>query len=106
MFIYRAVNIYPSQIDHILSRIDGIGSEFQIHLKHLEDGRDTMLLMVERKSGASHADDSKLAEQVATEIRRKILVRSSVEIIDYGSLPRTERKSKRVFDNRNGNTGK
>ncbi len=102
MFIYRAVNIYPSQIDHILSRIDGIGSEFQIHLKHLDDGRDMMLLKVERKSGALPEDDPKLSEQVATEIRRKILVRSKVEIIDYGSLPRTERKSKRVFDNRNG----
>lgn len=102
MFIYRAVNIYPSQIDHVLSRIDGIGSEFQIHLKHLEDGRDMMLLRVERKSGASPEADSKLEEQVATEIRRKILVRSTVEIIDYGSLPRTERKSKRVFDKRNG----
>jgi len=106
MFIYRAVNIFPSQIDHILSRIDGIGSEFQIHLKHHEDGRDMMLLMVERKSGASPEDDLKLAEQVATEIRRKILVRSIVEIIEYGSLPRTERKSKRVFDSRNGETVK
>jgi phenylacetate-CoA ligase len=38
---------------------------------------------------------------VATEIRRKILVRCQVEIVDYGSLPRTERKSKRVFDLRN-----
>ena len=106
MFTYRAVNIYPSQIDHILSLIDGIGSEFQIHLKHLEDGRDMMLVKVERKSGASPESDSKLEEQVATEIRRKILVRSTVEIIDYGSLPRTERKSKRVFDNRNGETVK
>lgn len=102
MFTYRAVNIYPSQIDHILSRIAGIGSEFQIHLKHLEDGRDMMLVKVERKAGASPEEDSKLAEQVSTEIRRKILVRSQVEIIDYGSHPRTERKSKRVFDNRNG----
>ena len=106
MFTYRAVNIYPSQIDHILSLIDGIGSEFQIHLKHLEDGRDMMLVKVERKPGASQEADSKLEEQVATEIRRKILVRSTVEIIDYGSLPRTERKSKRVFDNRNGETVK
>ncbi|RPJ16476.1 MAG: phenylacetate--CoA ligase family protein [Desulfobacteraceae bacterium] len=103
MFIYRAVNIYPSQIDHILSRIEGIGSEFQIHLSHFEDGRDMMLVKVERKSGALPEDDLRLSEQVATEIRRKILVRSKVEIIDYGSLPRTERKSKRVFDNRNGN---
>jgi len=100
MFIYRAVNIYPSQIDHILSRIQGIGSEYQIHLKHREDGRDMMIIRVERGPDAQKEDDAYLAEQVASEIRRKILVRSQIEILDYASLPRTERKSKRVFDNR------
>jgi phenylacetate-CoA ligase len=101
MFIYRAVNIYPSQIDHVLSPHDGIGSEFQIYLKQRESGRDMMLIKVEREAGWKNADDDQLAEQVATEIRRKILVRCQVEIVDYGSLPRTERKSKRVFDLRN-----
>jgi len=101
MFIYRAVNIYPSQVDHILSRIKGIGSEFQIHLKQRESGRDMMLIKVERAAHSKTTDDEHLAEQVAIEIRRKILVRSQVEIIDHGSLPRTERKSKRVFDHRN-----
>lgn len=101
MFIYRAVNIYPSQIDHVLSRLEGIGSEFQIYLKQRESGRDMMLIKAEREAGSKNADDDQLAEQVATEIRRKILVRCQVDIVDYGSLPRTERKSKRVFDLRN-----
>ncbi|HAO19463.1 MAG TPA: phenylacetate--CoA ligase, partial [Desulfobacteraceae bacterium] len=100
MFIYRAVNIYPSQIDHVLSRIEGVGSEFQIHLKQREDGRDMMIIRAERGINASPADDAYLAEKVATEIRRKILVRSQVEIVSYGDLPRTERKSRRVFDDR------
>ncbi len=104
MFIYKAVNIYPSQIDHVLSRLDGIGSEFQIYLKQRQSGRDMMLIKVEREAGAKNADDDPLAEQVATEIRRKILVRCQVEIVDYGSLPRTERKSRRVFDQRNNDT--
>jgi phenylacetate-CoA ligase len=101
MFIYRAVNIFPSQIDHVLSRIKGIGSEFQIHLKQRESGRDMMLIKVEREAGENETEDAHLAEQVMTEIRRKILVRCQAEILDYGSLPRTERKSRRVFDHRN-----
>ena len=101
MFIHRAVNIYPSQIDHVLSGIDGLGSEYQIHLRHREDGRDVMRIKIERKEDGSSADDAVLTERVATEIRRKILVRSEVEIIDYGAFPRTERKSRRVFDLRN-----
>ncbi len=100
MFIYRAVNIYPSQIDLVLSGIKGVGSEYQIHLKRLDDGRDMMLLRVERGGDSRAEDDPGLAEKVATEIRDRILVRSRVEIVDYGSLPRTQRKSKRVFDHR------
>jgi phenylacetate-CoA ligase len=101
MFTYRAVNIYPSQIDHVLSRVDGIGSEFQIHLKQRESGRDMMLIKIERGTGAERADDIHLAERVETEIRRKILVRCQVEIVDNGKLPRTQSKSQRVFDQRN-----
>jgi len=101
MFIYRAVNIYPSQIDHVLSRINGIGSEFQIHLKQRESGRDMMIIKVELGSDVVKEDKINLAERVATEIRRKILVRCRVEILDHGDLPRTQRKSQRVFDHRN-----
>jgi phenylacetate-CoA ligase len=102
MFTYRAVNIYPSQIDHALSSIDGICCEYQIHLKQRESGRDMMLIKAERALGADAAGDRVASEKVATEIRRKILVRSEVEIVDHGGLPRTERKSQRVFDPRNG----
>lgn len=101
MFTYRAVNIYPSQIDHVLSRVDGTGSEYQIHLKQRESGRDMMLIKVERAMGAEPSGDSDLSARVATEIRRRVLVRSQVEIVDHGNLPRTERKSRRVFDHRN-----
>ena len=104
MFIYRAVNIYPSQIDHVLSRIDGIGSEFQIHLKQRESGRDMMLIKVERGADTGNANDMHLAERLETQIRRKILVRCRVEILDHGDLPRTQRKSQRVFDHRNNST--
>jgi len=102
MFTYRAVNIYPSQIDHVLSRIEGIGSEFQIHLRHQGDGRDMMGIKIERGEDRSKIDDAALAEQAENEIRHKILVRSQVKMVDHGSLPRTERKSQWVFDHRNG----
>ncbi len=104
MFIYRAVNIYPSQIDHILSRIKDVGSEYQIHLSHKNDGRDLMTIKVERKAENGSVKNSTLSEYVASEMRKKLMVRCNVEIVDYGILPRTERKSQRVFDERNGST--
>jgi phenylacetate-CoA ligase len=100
MFSYRAVNIYPSQIDHVLSRVDGVGSEYQIHLTQHGDGRDVMSIHVERDPRGRRGDDPHVAEHVGQAIRRKILVRCEVDIVDHGHLPRTERKSQRVFDHR------
>jgi len=100
MIIFRAVNIYPGQIDHALSGIEGIGSEFQIHLDRREDGRDYMVLKVERDQGVDRNRDPDLVKQITTEVKKQILVSAEVEIVNYGDLPRSERKSKRVFDNR------
>jgi phenylacetate-CoA ligase len=100
MFIFRAVNIYPGQIDHVLSHIPGVGSEYQVHLYRRDDGRDVMLLKVERRGEDSPDADRQLQEAITSEIRRQIMVRTQVEIVEYGALPRTERKSRRVFDHR------
>ena len=100
MFIFRAVNIYPGQIDHILSKTNGIGSEYQIHLNRLEDGKDYMTVKVERVEGSSPSGDAHLIKTIEEEFKKQILVSGKTEIVDFGTLPRSERKSKRVFDNR------
>jgi len=100
MFIIRAVNIYPGQIDHILSNTPGVGTEYQIHLDQKEDGKDYMTIKVERSEGGNPIGDSALATTIEEEIKKQILVSGKVEVVAYGALPRSERKSKRVFDNR------
>ena len=100
MFIFRAVNIYPGQIDHVLSGIQGIGSEYQIILNRKEDGRDYMTLKVERDPAFDRSTDPDLAQKIDSEIKKQILVSAIIEVLEYGALPRSERKSKRVFDNR------
>ena len=100
MIIFRAVNIYPGQIDHVLSGIDEIGSEFQIILDRKEDGKDYMTIKVERSEGVDKSQDVELSKRISAQIKKEILVSGNIELVDYGSLPRSERKSKRVFDNR------
>jgi len=100
MIIFRAVNIYPGQIDHVLSGIVGIGSEYQILLDRKEDGKDYMTIKVERAEGGEKERDPELNRKIGDEIKKQVLVSATVEMVDYGSLPRSERKSKRVFDNR------
>jgi phenylacetate-CoA ligase len=100
MFIIRAVNIYPGQIDHILSNTKGVGSEYQIYLDRKEDGKDYMTIKVERTEGGNPAEDPTLGNTIEEMIKKQILVSGKLVIVDYGTLPRSERKSKRVFDNR------
>ncbi|HOG17321.1 MAG: Phenylacetate-coenzyme A ligase [Syntrophaceae bacterium PtaU1.Bin231] len=100
MFIVRGVNIYPSHIDEILSREEGIGSEYQIHLDRHGDGKDYMIVRVERMEGGEPGADGTLAARIERDIRKETLVSPQVEIVAYQSLPRTERKSRRVFDHR------
>jgi len=100
MIIFRAVNIYPGQVDHVLSGIKGIGSEYQIILDRKEDGKDYMTIKIERAIDADKAQDEEIKKKIAGEIKKQILVSGDIELVDYSSLPRSERKSKRVFDNR------
>jgi len=100
MFIIRGVNIYPGHIDEILARQEGIGSEYQIHLSRGDDGKDYMSIKVEREEQGLPERDADVARKVESEIKKGILVSGKVKIVDYKALPRTEKKSKRVFDTR------
>ena len=99
MIIFRAVNIYPGQIDEILSSIPDIGSEYQVILDAGDDGRDYMTIRVEDgKDGVT--DRRAAADRIAREVKNRIMVSCKVEMVDYAGLPRSERKSKRIYDNR------
>jgi phenylacetate-CoA ligase len=100
MIIFRAVNIYPGQIDQVLSTISDASCEYQVHLERKEDGKDHMSIRVECGEGFDPSRRPELAQIIAKEIKNKIMVSAEVEVLDYGSLPRSERKSKRFFDNR------
>jgi phenylacetate-CoA ligase len=75
-------------------------TEKKVILDRKEDGRDYMTLKVERDEGVEKGQDQDLSRRIGEEIKKQIMVSASIELVDYGSLPRSERKSKRVFDNR------
>jgi len=97
MFIFRGVNIYPSQIDNLLSSLPGVGSEYQVFLNQME-GKDKLTLRIERAQNTNSTGDSQTAENIKTLIKHKVFVTPDVDVVDYGSLPRSERKTKRVSD--------
>lgn len=101
MIIFRGVNIYPGQVAAVLEKFAQLNSEYQIELSRL-DGLDHMVVRVEKRPGEalSCECESGLAASVAEEIRNQILVRSKVEVLPAGALPRSFAKTKRVIDGR------
>jgi len=100
MIIFRAVNIYPGQIDEVLSQIADASCEYQVHLERKDDGKDYMTIRLECCEDYDASRKPELVAAVQSEIKKKIMVSCDVEIVNYCSLPRSERKSKRFFDNR------
>ena len=97
MFIFRGVNIYPSQIDTLLGNVSDIGSEYQVLLNKI-DGKDNFTLKIERDQYKDSSIDPNITVFIRSLIKNKIFVTPDVEVVEYGSLPRSVRKTKRVTD--------
>lgn len=96
MIKVKGVNIFPSQVDELLKDIDGASSEFQIMIDHMF-GKDIMTVFVEAKPEANKYE---LQNQIQEAFKSKIGMTPEVKPVDIGDLPRSEKKSTRVFDNR------
>lgn len=98
MIIYRGVNIYPGQIMDVICRFEELGGEYQAEIRRDERGMDHLILMVERSGEQTAGNDANLAGEVARQLHKAILARIEVVVCDYGQLPRTFSKSRRVVD--------
>jgi phenylacetate-CoA ligase len=88
--------IYPSLIDELLKTIPGASSEYQVMIDHLE-GRDILTLFVEKEPGANA---KALEKEIKAKFKAKIGITAVIKPVEIGDLPRSEKKSTRIFDNR------
>lgn len=96
MIKIKGVNIYPGQVDHVLRATEGAGSEYQIILTR-DRGKDGILVKVE---GDGSKAFSEVAELCRRNIKSRIGILADVNVVPRGTLPRSEKKSRRVFDQR------
>ena len=90
----RGVAVFPAQVDIILHRVDGVGPEYQLHVRRDLEHGDVLTVVVEADPRPH------LRETLEHQLREGLSVRPEVELVPHGTLPRTERKTRRVFDHR------
>ena len=92
----KGVNVFPSQIEELLKRTDGASSEYRVVVDHV-NGKDVMTVFVETEKDA---DKGEVEKKMKAEFKSRIGMTPNIKPVDLGELPRSEKKSTRVIDNR------
>ena len=101
MMIIRGVNIFPTQIEEQLLKIDSLSPHFQIRL--IKDGRmDKMIVYTEHYK--SEDVEQSYVENLSANLKKRVKdimgLSIEVDVGKKGSVPRSEGKAVRVIDER------
>jgi len=102
MLIIRGVNVFPSQVEHVLMGIKGVEPHYQIVVER--DGNlDSMSVQVEVSEGL-FSDEIRVLEnltkKIQAEIKSLLGVTCRVKLVEPKTIQRSEGKAQRVIDNR------
>ncbi|MBZ0139996.1 MAG: phenylacetate--CoA ligase [Pseudorhodoplanes sp.] len=100
MMIVRGVNVFPTQIEELLLRCEGLAPHYQIELLR-EERLDIMRLMVEvRPERAAGHERIQEAERLTGLIRNTIGIGAVVIVGEPGAVERSAGKARRIVDKR------
>ncbi|MBU3936545.1 MAG: phenylacetate--CoA ligase, partial [Proteobacteria bacterium] len=102
MLIVKGVNVYPSQIEHILFEIKGIKPHYQIVVER--EGRLDKITVLVEVVESIFFDEMKKQREIIETIKRQLAselgIGVEVKLVEEKTLERSEGKAKRVIDKR------
>lgn len=93
MIKVRGVMFFPAHVEHVLGRVADATGEYRIDVERDGAGEHVRLQL-------EAPDAPGLAAHIADLLRAEIEIRADVEVVAPGTLPRSERKTQRVYDHR------
>jgi phenylacetate-CoA ligase len=101
MLILRGVNVYPSEIEHVLLGIEGVAPHYQLRVQR-PAALDEVTVLCEPAGAGPRGED--LCARVREALRERTGIAIAVELVDPGMLPRSEGKAAHIVDLR-GSSG-
>jgi phenylacetate-CoA ligase len=97
MIKVKGINIFPAHIEESLAFVEGASSEYQVMIDHMF-GKDIMTVFFETSlpEDQCHAVEQKLHDAIKAKLGLSVVPKA----VPIGDLPRSEKKTKRIFDNR------
>ncbi len=102
MLIIRGVNIFPSQVEHVLVQIDMVEPHYQLVVDR-QGKLDNLEVQVEMNEQlfSDEIKDLKATEAfIERELHSELNIHAKVKLVNPKSIPRSEGKAKRVIDRR------
>ncbi len=104
MLIINGVNVFPSQIEEVIMKMPGIGTNYLIKVQ--KEGTLDRLTIQTEVGAELFSDDARdlnsLKERIKEELRAYITINPAVELHEPGFLPVQQGKAIRVVDERKG----
>ncbi|NYT02322.1 MAG: phenylacetate--CoA ligase [Methanosarcinales archaeon] len=101
MLVVRGINVFPSQIEDVLMSIPEIGDYFQVIVDRKRHGLDEISIKVELTDEAftgELGDLGKIQKKVEDRLKSVLNVRSKIDLVEKGSIPRTAGKAQKIVD--------
>ena len=101
MLIIRGVNVFPSQIEYVLTKL-GLEPNYRILVDRVGN-HDTMEVQVEMTAGMFSDAVKNIAaseKKIAAALQSTLNISAKVTLVEPKSLARSEGKAVRVIDNR------
>ncbi len=102
MLIIRGVNVFPSQVEGVLSSMTGVSPHFLmvVGTKHNMDTLEIRVELTREMIGDTVREIEDLEKRIASSVASVLGLNAAIRLTPPGSLPRSEGKAKRVLDER------
>ena len=97
MFKVKGVNMFPAQVEEVIAATSGTSSEYQVMIEHIM-GRDVLTVLFETELTGEAKDHCE--NELEMIFKGKIGCTPDAKGVPIGELPRSEKKTQRIFDSR------
>ncbi len=97
MFKVKGCNMFPAQVEEVIAITDGASSEYQVMIENIS-GRDVLTVLFE--TPLEGEEKERCEQELAMIFKAKIGCTPDAVGVPMGELPRSEKKTKRIFDSR------
>ncbi len=103
MIVVRGINVFPSQIEHVLLSVEGTQPHYQLIVDRKAGELDELEILVEVEEKIFSDEIRKmqmLEEKIKREISSILGIGAKIKLVEPRTIERSEGKAKRVIDRR------